>query len=104
MTQHKNRRLAALAAGSATALVATAGIGVASAAAAPAAPAATTKPGTNAPGHANKTHVKKVNHRSTTASSRLKYGRAQVAAKGQKVSAAKAAAPAKKKRGRSRMS
>ncbi len=99
MTQQKTRRLAALAAGSATAVAASAGIGVASATAAPSAP--TAAPAAVAGAKGASVQVKKAHHKAA----RMNVGQAKLATSGQKVSAAQAVTAAGKKRGkRSRVS
>lgn len=97
MSHPNKRRLAALAAGSATAVLASATTGLAPAGAAPTAAApnarATTSPTTSAPGS-----KLSVSTNRPTSKARFSYGRAHVAAKGQHVAAAKVTMPGKKKK------
>ena len=91
MPKNNKRRITAIAAGSATAVLAGATAGMGAAAAAPAVgPAAGS--------------VVSATESGVSTQSRLSHGRASLAAKGQHVSAAKVALPAKKKKKRSRMS
>ena len=97
MSHPKKRRLAALAAGSATAVLASATAGLAPAGAAPTAATpnarATTGHSSSAPG----SKVSVSTGRPTT-KAQFNYGRAKLAAKGQHVSATKVAMPGKKKK------
>lgn len=94
---HPKKRIVAIAAGSATAVLAgaTAGVGVASAAPQAASPDHRATTGQNSAAQQSKFSVA-LNRNQTGA--HLSYGKAQLAAKGQHVSAAKAAMPAKKKK------
>lgn len=94
MSKTHRLRIATMAAGSAAAVLAGTTAGMGAATAAPAAPGAGQSSGSTV--SATKGGV--------STQSRLSRGRASLAAKGQHVSAAKVALPAKKKKKRSRMS
>lgn len=94
MSNTSKRRLAVLAAGSATAVAAGAIAGVGAAAAAPAQQVA--------PGHVKSANAAKVTvaKKRPTATPRMRLGQAKLAAKGKAAKATKAATPAKKKKGK----
>ena len=94
MSKNSKRRIATIAAGSATAVIAGATAGMGAAVAAPAAPAVGQSAGSQVSATSS----------GLSSQARLSHGRASLAAKGQHVAAAKVALAKKKKKKRSRMS
>ena len=97
MSHPKKRRITALAAGSATAVLASATVGMGAAGAAPTA-ASPNQRATTGQTNAAPSAKLSVSKSRSAAKAQFGYGRAQLAAKGKHVTATKVALPAKKKK------